>query len=310
MCRQSLMSRSHKKHKSPSPTPTPEIDPLVVDTAPQAFASIRTEIEAVPSDALVRINVDIPRAARCGLVAAEHVEPLWPDLAELRQFDVRPVRLLGTYSLALLHSHDLVREGGSELPPLSVLVAEATPIREGLLRTADLLAHYGIISAERVAAIRAGSGYADLADDLLALGRMFVELWPRVCDKVIATRLEVDRAIVLSAQLQRALALHDAEQNPLTRHTSRRHVRAQAFTLFYRAYEETRRGVTFLRWYEGDARGIVPSLYPRRPRRLSSGDDDRSESKAADLLAPGRVELADEPEPVSTTAANVLTADA
>jgi hypothetical protein len=261
------MSRS-KKNTTPDPF-TPTIDPMLIDTASQAFALVRTEIEAVPADALIAINVDISRAARRGLVAAERVEPLLEDLTELRHFDVRMVRMLGTYALALLHTHELVTEGGGDLPPLPVLLAEATPLREGLLRTAELLAHYELVSSERVATIRHGHGHADTADDLQALGRLFNELWPRVHDKVVATRAQVDRALTLSAKLHKALALHEVETDPLTRHTSRRHLRAQAYALFFRAYEETRRGVTFLRWYEGDARGIVPSLYPRKPRRPS-----------------------------------------
>lgn len=264
------MSRSLKnKQKSPSSTAR-ELDPALIETAPQAFAKLRTEIEAVPIDQLVRIFVDIPRAARCGLVAAENVAPLLPELAELRQLDVRPVRMLGLYSLALLHAHDVAIEGDSDQPSLSALVTEASRVREGLLRTAELLAHYGLVSVDRVATIRRGHGHADLADGVLALGRMFVDVWPRVHDKVVAKREEVDRALVLSAQLQKALGIHEAEQSPLTRHTGRRHVRSQAFTLFYRAYQETRRGVTFLRWYEDDVQGIVPSLRPRLVRRAGA----------------------------------------
>lgn len=299
------MPRTPKKHESLLPNPSSTHDPAV-DTAPQAFASVRAEIEAVPLDALVRINVDLSRTARCGLVAAEHVEPLLPDLARLHAFDVRPVRMLGTYALALLHVNDLASEGDSELPPLPVLVAEATRLREGLLRTAELLAHYGIVSAERVAVIRSGTGYADLAKSLLALGRLFVDLWPRVRDKVIATREEVDRAIVLSAQLQRTLAFQKAKRNPLNRHTSHRHLRVQAFTLFYRAYEEARRGVMFLRWYEGDAHAIVPSLYPRRPRRLRN---ERSEGGPEERLDGDRA-MADEPEVLTTVVTNESAATA
>lgn len=261
-----FMSPQSKK-KSRARTRPREVDPAVVGTAPQAFASVRQEIESVPLEALVRINCDVPRAARCGLVAAEHVQPLLPELAQLVRFDVRPVHMLGAYSLALLHTHSLATEGDGQLPSLPVLVAEATPLRERLLRTAELLAYYDIVSVERVAAIRSGTGYASLAEALLALGRLFVELWPRVRDNVIATREEVDRAITLSAQLQKALALQEADKSPLLQPSGRRYLRAQAFTLFYRAYEQTRRGVTFLRWDEGDAQAIVPSLYPRRGRR-------------------------------------------
>jgi hypothetical protein len=280
------MAKSNKSPKSPASTPALELDPTLIATAPQAFALVRPEIEAVPAHMLVRINVDLPRAARCGLVAAERIEPLLPDLAELRRYDIRPVRMLGTYALAMLHAHDLAAEGDAELPPLPVLVAEATRVRASLLRTAELLGHYGLVSPERVAAIRRGHGYADLADDLLALGRLFVELWSLVHDKIIATREEVDRAITLSALLQKALAVHEAEQNPLTRHTSRRYLRTQAFTLFYRAYEQARRGVTYLRWYDGDARAIVPSLYPRKARRLGVEQRDARDEGAAELLAP------------------------
>lgn len=296
-----------KKPSSRSRIPSHEIDPAIIDTAPQAFASVRHEIEAVPSNALVAINVDVSRAARCGLVAAEHVQPLLPDLAELCRFDVRPVHMLGAYSLALLHAHDLAVEGDGALLPLPMLVVEAMPLREGLLRTAELLAHYQIVSVERVAAIRSGAGHADLASGLLALGRMFIELWPRIHDKVIAEREDVERALTLSAQLQKALALHEAEKSPLLKPTSRRYLRAQAFTLFYRAYEETRRGVSFLRWYEGDVQAIVPTLYMRRPRRPSP-DQGEGEGQGEGTADPDRASV--EPEPSTAVAANDAAATA
>jgi hypothetical protein len=298
------MSRYSKKQKSRTPTPAREAASAVIDTAPQAFASVRHEIEAVPLEMLVRINCDVPHAARCGLVAAEHVQPLLPDLAQLIRFDVRPVHMLGAYSLALLHAHSLATEGDGDLPSLPVLVAEAMPLRERLLRTAELLAYFGIVSAEHVAAIRSGLGYASLAEALLALGRMLVELWPRVHDKVMVTREEVDRAITLSAQLQKAIALHEADKSPLQLPSGRRYLRAQAFTLFYRAYEQTRRGVTFLRWDEGDAQGIVPSLYPRRGRRPEGEELELDEGDASPRVSDDASPLRLEPGAVSIAAAN------
>jgi hypothetical protein len=300
-----IMTRRNKSPNPSSSTPALELDPTLVATAPEAFALVRPEIEAVPAHALIRINLDLPRAARCGLVAAERIEPLLPELARLHRYDIRAVRMLGTYALAMLHTHDLAAEGDAELPPLPVLVTEAAPLREGLLRTAELLAHFGLVSPERAAAIRRGHGHADLAEDLLALGRLLVELWPRVHDKVVATRAQVDRAITLSALLHKALARHEAEQNPLTRHTSRRYLRTQAFTVFYRAYEETRRGVTYLRWYDGDARAIVPSLYPRKPRRLGGEEHAAIEEELVPPLAPSQED--GDAEELATDASDVVT---
>jgi hypothetical protein len=292
------------KNPTKSTPKTAALDPERLETPPQAFASLLAEIEAVPADELVHIYVDIPRAARCGLLAAENLAPFFPELAKLGPWlDVRPIRMLRPYSLALLHAHDLAVEGGSEAPSLSVLVAEATPLREGLLRTAELLAHYGLVSAERVAAIRHGSGYADLADDVLALGRLFVELWPKVHDKVVVTREEVDRAIVLSPQLQEALARHESEQGPVSKDKGRRFVRGQAFTLFHRAYQETRRGITFLRWHEGDALAIVPPLRASKSRRPGAEEDDAG---AEELLEPSVVDGDDEPVAPSVMATDAL----
>lgn len=303
------MSRNSKKHQPSSSTLLTERELAQITTAPQAFAAVRGELEAIPADQLAYLNVEASRATRCGLVTARNVQGLLPALAELHPFDVRPVRMLRIYSLALSHAHSLAIEGDGEVPPLPVLVAEATPLRERMLRTAELLALYGIVSEQRVAAIRRGHGYVDLIDDLLALARLLEELWPRVHDSVMTTREEVERAITLSAQLQTALALQEARQPPLTQPEGRRFVRSQAFTLFYRAYQQTRRGVEFLRWDEGDAHLFVPSLFVRKLRRPV----ERDEGAGEDLLDPSSpIEDVPAPLPVppSATAANELVASA
>jgi hypothetical protein len=40
-------------------------------------------------------------------------------------------------------------------------------------------------------------------------------------------------------------------------------LRARGFRLLVNAYEELRRAVTYLRWYEGDANLFAPTLHPR-----------------------------------------------
>lgn len=257
------------RKKSPAPILT-----LPTDTAPEAaFELLRTEIEAIPVESLLPINLDIPHAVRSGLTAARNLEWLALTIAKLPEFDARPVKHLRTYALALLYTHERATEPGYEVDPLPSLLVEATPLRDVMLRLAELLASIGLVSAERVAAIRRGHGHADTADDLLALGRLFDELWDRIRNNALVTRAMVDRAIALSVELQDALAEREKGfPNPLVAPTDRRHVRAQAYTAFVRVYSQAQRAVTYLRWDQGDAQQIVPSLYHRRSRRQAIDD--------------------------------------
>ncbi|MFS8069892.1 MAG: hypothetical protein ACMG6S_26300, partial [Byssovorax sp.] len=52
----------------------------------------------------------------------------------------------------------------------------------------------------------------------------------------------------------------------------------RAFTLFTNAYDQVRRGVMYLRWDEGDADSLAPSLYKGRggPRGASADKGEAS----------------------------------
>lgn len=283
------MSRKSKSPLSASLT----LETLIAQGAPKAFDSVRDEIVAVPADALVPLNLDVSRAGRRGLVVAERVKPLLPELSTMSHLDFAKVDELPTYALALLYAHEQAEAPDERAVPLSDLLAEAVPLRADLLRTAEMLAHFELVSRERVAHIRRGQGHADTAADLLALAILLGEVWPSIENKVVIDRKAVDRAVPLSAKLQQAIGLREADADPLAERTDARHLRAQAFALFVRAYDECRRGVSHLRWHEGDAALIVPSLYPRRGARpraepvVENGLSPDGVSKPKDELTPG-----------------------
>lgn len=252
-----MARKTNKKTAASTPAPA---------HAAEAFTLLRDEILAVPEAELLPINLDIPRAAGRGALAAERIAPLLPELRQLLGLDVSRVERLGLYALALHYAHDLATEAGAGQLALQRLLVEAVPLREDMLRSAELLAYFGVFSPERVAAIRSGQGHADTADDVIALGRLFLEEWARAAGKVPVTRAMVDRAPVLGTEIHKALAQREVESSPLLTADDRRYVQAQAFTLFARVYDETRRGVTYLRWRQRDARRFVPTLYPQRPR--------------------------------------------
>lgn len=257
----------------------------LVMTAPQAFSAIQTEIDAVPESALIPINLDIPRAVERGLGVANRMGEWLPFLAQLPFFDVRPVEGLHVYALAALHAHLMATEPVQGLTPLTELLVEAGPLREDLLLTAEILARRGLASAKQVAAIRSGLGHVDTANDLVALGELFDEAWSRIHDKVAVTKEMVDRAGALGIELHTALGVRQIDRTSSGPQTERRLTRAQAFTLFTKAYDACRRGMSFLRWGHGDVDDLVPSLYARRARRRGSGASDDPTDPPPDTTA-------------------------
>jgi len=258
------------------------IDPTIAETAPAAFASILAEIRAVPASAIIRNNLDMPRAARRGLAVSERLVPLLTELAELPKLDFRAVTSLRTRALAVLHANELVQEGSAATTAhLSTLLAEASPLRELMLSVAESLALAGFVAPERVAAIRRGKGHVDTAGDLQALGRLYGELWKLVHDKVPVTWEMVERSITLSADLMEALGIREIGEigeDPLMEPNGPVFVRGQAFALFTQAYDECRRGVEYLRWHEEDAGVLVPSLHtPRGKSRGGTAEVDEDE---------------------------------
>jgi hypothetical protein len=62
-------------------------------------------------------------------------------------------------------------------------------------------------------------------------------------------------------------------------------MRARAYTLFTRAYDDARRAIIFLRWHEGDADSIAPALHPGRSASKKKPSDESNASAA--VATPG-----------------------
>ncbi len=153
---------------------------------------------------------------------------------------------------------------------VAALDAEAIPLRENLLADAEALARRGLLDSEAVAHIRTGQGHVDRATDLVALSALFSAHWDDVKTKTAATEAEVARAGELGPLLLNALGVRRSGQPVDAKESA--FMRARCFTLFFRAYDQCRRAVSYLRWSDGDAdRVFAPSLYAGRGGRTASG---------------------------------------
>ena len=259
-----------KASKSPKPAKINAAKPAVPAEAAKAFAEVEPMLAALLPDQLAPINTDIPRAVAVAVGALPHIAALRDHAAKLPAFDITHIDRIGTYALAAWYAHLLA------LPEvvageLTALLEDARSLREDMLLSAELLAHTGHFDKEAVKAIRAGQGNLDTANDLVALAALFTSGWSQVENKTPVQWSQVEEAAQLGPRILVALGARDQPGVKAPNPADPAERRARAFTVFVRAYDQCRRAVTYLRWNEGDADEIAPSLFANRsPRKVSS----------------------------------------
>jgi hypothetical protein len=230
--------------------------------AERAFVEVRAELAALRPEEVRRVTVDLPFAVTLALGAAPRLAALRPAIvAALPLHPIETLDRLETYAFAAYYAHLLTLPATKSVSERAKLIDEARALRGALLLGAEALAARSLVDAALVAKIRSGAGHLDMAGDLIALGAVLGGAWGAIHDKTAVTLEEVQRAGALGALLLVALG---ADTQPSV--AAAGEDRARAFTLLHRAYDECRRAVAYLRFHEGDAERITPSLFTREAR--------------------------------------------
>lgn len=263
-----------KKQETPSPSASTSNAPTAPNAAAEAFATVEPELAALTPEELAPVAVDVSAAVTAVLAAAPRIREHRDAVAEqLPKHPVGFIDNLETYAHAAWYAH-LAHTYAAGSPEASkALIEEAQKLRDGLLIAAEALAHRGLLNAEAVAKVRKGSGNADTASDLVALASLFSSDWGRVSSKTAVERHEIDRAAEIGPAVMVMLAVkkHPAKNNDTEGQ------RARAFTLLSRAYDSCRQALAYLRWKEGDADALAPSLHRKRPGRKPGKKADEAE---------------------------------
>ncbi|MFT3766094.1 MAG: hypothetical protein QM820_11350 [Minicystis sp.] len=277
------MPGATKKRPTPRKPGTPAQSRAALD-------AVSEEMAALDATKLATINIDIPQAVSVALGVAPHLKDLRASIVDaLPRHPIGLLDQLETYALAVYHAHILWLPPEAVENPVATLLAEAAPLRATLLVDAEALANRKLLDADAVAAIRAGQGHVDTANDLVALSALFLTRWSDLSQRTAATLDEVTRAGELGPLLLAALGAreHGVPLSPSAIADQRR----RAFTLFLRAYNESRRAITYLRWNDGDADDFAPSLYAgRRGPRGGSRKDEGQAGREAEAQDGGKDE--------------------
>jgi hypothetical protein len=232
----------------------------------EAYQRLIDEIRSVPDGDVIGINIDVPTAVATVRGVLGKVGELRARLVNLADFDAARFDKLGDYALALEYAHTLYLAASTPPEVIEQLVIDGTALRKVLLANASTLAMHGLVNGQRLKEIRGSTGYLDLACDLSALAAILRDSWNAIAGKTAVTVAELDRAQTISEHLVDAVG--ERAQMPAGVTTAADN-RQRAFSLLVNVYDDVRRAVSYLRWREGDADTIVPSLYARASRRKS-----------------------------------------
>jgi len=249
-----------------------QADPTVQARFRQSLEDIRAEMAALTVQELRPINVDPAEAAGVVQGSLNRIMGYREQLQKnVQGFDITKLDKLETYTIALLQSHALHKGISSSPAVVTGLAEEAKSLWETFYSDATALAKHGYFSGDNLEQLKGPFGYRDIGVALLSITNILRRSWPSVSAKTPLTEADLDRAEALSAQLLQALGIREFNPATLAKETLERQ---QVFTLFVNAYDQVRRAITFLRWNEGDADVIAPSLYVTRAAPHKKAESD------------------------------------
>jgi hypothetical protein len=270
--------RATKSAKDPKPA---AVD---ADRARRAFEKLEPEYRALRSRDVLRVNADVAAAANLALRAVDRVESLFDAFtAELPRFAKCDLERLRTLAFGAWYAALQARPEEVEIAAFEKLVDEGLALREQFVVASNALAMRKLFDAKTLKDLQLGVGHRDLAGDLTTFASMYTKNRARYAGKTAIEASEVKRAAEIGSALFEIVAKRD-------RAASNRAVsvdtKARAWTLLVRGYDALRRVVTYVRWAEGDANEIAPSLFA-----VPGGGRPASRKAAEAEVAPVKPEM-------------------
>lgn len=150
---------------------------------------------------------------------------------------------------------------------------EVMTMYERLFTDATSLVQRGLLPKERLAVARDLKSYQGTLQSLIWILEIFSGAWSTLSTETPVKVADLERAAEIASRMTDALG----DKSHAVQRAAAMETRTRALSLLVREYEELRRMVTFVRWFEGDADDFVPSLYatrgPRKPKGVDADDD-------------------------------------
>ncbi len=252
--------------------PPPEMNPLHFV---QSYEKSAPRLEAL-ADAQIHRNIRVGamRMFRLATASASRVAPLRAALVEhCGKLDISNLDNLELYAHAHMHAHGQYIAASKPAESVEDLVAQMVESRETLVADVTALVKRKHLDGRVLGQLKGVLGYDNLIGDLMLLSRVVRDNWDKLTGKTLVTQAELDVADELCARLLTTVALRDGGKKSLS---ERSEMRLRTYSLLYSAYEEVRRAVAYLRWYEQDTETLIPSFFTfpgGRPGKSTDGEE-------------------------------------
>ena len=253
----------------------------------ESYKRLEPEFQALSTDECSQINLEIPSAVSTTLGAIPEIRALRDDIVkEMPGFNIVRFDKLEDYAMALSHANTQHMIATQPPDDLQAIYQEGVSLRETLYADVATLIRRGLINEATIKDLKGPNGYKNVATDLQILASLLKDNWSQIEGKCAVQMAELEHALKLAARILRVVGLR--EQGPAII-AATADMRLRAFTLFTRAYDDARRAVIFLRWHEGDADSIAPSLYAGRSngRKKATADNGQDPAATTSVVATG-----------------------
>jgi len=235
----------------------------------EAFEQCRAEAEAIPAEALLPVNVDIPSISLVALGALPNVMRLRPEVALVSAAHAASIDRLERCALAAAHAHTRHLAEAEPEGQLGPLVADLLKTRQLLEHDARALANRGLLDGSRLAELENKTSHKSVAFDVMLRCTLFRNDWPKVQNRTAVVEADLQQAESLADRLANLVASRDIK-DPATEATV---IRQRMFTLLVTTYDDIRRAIGYIRWKEDDVDVYAPSLYRNNGQRRAKTTD-------------------------------------
>jgi len=235
----------------------------------EALAAVRPELEQLEPSDYYPINIDIPSAVITALGCAPEMRALQSQVETLPGFDAGQFARIETYALAVSQAHTQFQAASEPAVPIQELADELKATREVLVSDVTALAKRKLLDGSRLDQLKGPNGAKNIAFDVMLLIAILRDNWATIGSKTAVQVSELDHAERTADRLATALGMKEQGPSVASEVSATRN---GAYTLFIKAYDQARRAVAFLRWEQGDADTIAPSLYAGRVRKPSASE--------------------------------------
>jgi hypothetical protein len=250
----------------------------------EAFQRVLPEMQALSGEAVIPVTLDVNSAVTAAFGVMPGLSRHRDTIAkELPSFDLGRFDKLKDYTMALSYANTL--HGAAIQPPddFKAMYEEALELRETLRRDVETLIGRGLVATDALKAYTAVVGFKNVAADLQLLAVVLRGSWESIQGSCAIKSPEIEHAFDLAGRIFLAVGAREGQG---ARVAEAAEVRARAFTLFIRAYDDARRAVSFLHWHEGDADSVAPSLYSGRSTGRKKGEETEAVAAPAPATTP------------------------